>query len=40
MISIEAGKPRKNAREVFGGPYFDEEGELLYSKVRHVCDFG
>lgn len=26
-ISIEVGKPCKNAREVFGGPYFDEEGE-------------
>lgn len=39
-ISIEVGKPCKNAREVFGGPYFDEEGELFYSKFRHMCDFG
>lgn len=26
-IRIGAGKPCKNAREVFGGPYFDKEGQ-------------
>ena len=26
-ITTGAGKPCKNAREVFGGPYFDKEGE-------------
>ena len=26
-ISIEFGTPCKNAREIFGGPYFNEEGE-------------
>ena len=37
-ISIEVGKPCKNAREVFGGPYFDEEGELfiLNSDMRVI----
>ncbi|KAJ5356918.1 hypothetical protein N7517_011527 [Penicillium concentricum] len=32
-IMIEKGKPCKNAREVFGGPYFDEEGKFLHEKL-------
>ncbi|CAI7631859.1 unnamed protein product [Penicillium palitans] len=32
-ISIEVGKPCKNAREVFGGPYFDEEGKFLHQEL-------
>ncbi|KAK4867104.1 hypothetical protein LT330_007845 [Penicillium expansum] len=32
-ISIEIGKPCKNAREDFGGPYFDEEGKFLHEKL-------
>ncbi|KGO67759.1 hypothetical protein PITC_000970 [Penicillium italicum] len=32
-ISIEIGKPCKNAREVFGGPYFDEKGIFLHEEL-------
>ncbi|CAI7633752.1 unnamed protein product [Penicillium glandicola] len=32
-IMIEVGKPCKNAREVFGGPYFDEEGKFLHEEL-------
>ncbi|KAJ5956297.1 hypothetical protein N7501_010576 [Penicillium viridicatum] len=29
----EVGKSCKNAREVFGGPYFDEEGKFLHQEL-------
>ncbi|KUM55653.1 hypothetical protein ACN42_g11594 [Penicillium freii] len=32
-ISIEVGKPCKNAREIFGGPYFDKEGKFLHQEL-------
>ncbi|OQE22683.1 hypothetical protein PENFLA_c012G01675 [Penicillium flavigenum] len=32
-ISIGAGKLCKNAREVFGGPYFDKEGKSLHEEL-------
>ncbi|KAJ5050011.1 hypothetical protein NUH16_008538 [Penicillium rubens] len=32
-ITIGAGKPCKNAREVFGGPYFDKEGKFLHEEL-------
>ncbi|KAI2706405.1 hypothetical protein DTO012A7_5177 [Penicillium roqueforti] len=32
-IRIEAGKLSKNARELFGGPYFDEEGKFLHEEL-------
>ncbi|CAG8027706.1 unnamed protein product [Penicillium nalgiovense] len=32
-IRIGAGKPCKNAREVFGGPYFDKEGIFLHEDL-------
>lgn len=37
-IRIEAGKLSKNARELFGGPYFDEEGKSSTRRMSVLTD--
>lgn len=37
-IRIEAEKLSKNARELFGGPYFDEEGKSSTRRMSVLTD--